>query len=198
MLIDLSCPIEAGMPVYPGDDPVKLEKCRNLEKDHYTAFYWQTGLHAGTHVDAPMHLLAGGHGINCMPLEHFFVRGVLLHDWLGLPETPIPEGAAVLIDMGTENKYGDDSYYTDHPQISDALCDYLIGRKISLLGVNAPSPDHAPFPVHKKLLAANIPVLENLMNLKALTGKKFRLMAFPLLISAEGSPVRAVAWIQDT
>ena len=148
-------------------------------------------------MDAPMHLLPGGCSMDQMPLERFFAKGILLQDWNAIPETPVPEGAAVLIDMGTDDLYGDDAYYADHPQISDALCNYLIERKIALLGVNAPSPDHIPFPVHKKLLAAGIPILENLTNLKALAGKEFRLMAFPLFIAAEGSPVRAVAWSEE-
>lgn len=197
MLIDLTRPIGQGMPVYPGDEAVLLQPVRTLERDHYTAYFWQTSLHAGTHVDAPMHLLKGGCGIHEMPLDRFFAPGVLLKNGTDLPARDIPLGAAVLIDLGMEDRYGTEAYYSAHPQISDALCDYLIERKAALVGVNAPSPDFPPFPVHKKLLAAGIPILENLMNLPLLAGKKFMLMAMPLPLAAEGSPVRAAAWIQE-
>jgi len=197
MLIDLSHPIEAEMPVYPGDEPVGLKQCRDLVKDHYVAYYWQTGLHAGTHADAPMHLLAGGGDVLSMPLEHFFAPGVLLENGVDVPEKDIPEGAAVLIDLGAEHLYGAAEYYTDHGCVSRELCDYLMEKKVCLMGVNAPSPDHPPFPIHKALLGVGIPILENLTNLQQLKGRKFTVIALPLAIRAEGSPVRAAAWIQD-
>ena len=197
MLIDLSHPILSAMPVYPGDEPVVLEKIRDLEQDKYNAYLLKTGLHAGTHVDAPLHLLDGGKSIDQMPLERFVAPGVLLTDSQCLPEQEIPIGSAVLIDFYTEGTYGTAAYYQKHPQMSEALCRYLIERRVSLVGVNAPSLDYPPFPIHKQLLAAGIPILENLKNLRNLTGRDFILIALPLSLAAEGSLVRAVAWIPE-
>lgn len=197
MLIDLSHPIEQGMPVYPGDESVYLEKCRALDTDHYNAYSWHTGLHAGTHLDAPMHLLEEGCSMDHMPLERFFAKGILLKNGRDIPKEGIPEGSAVLIDLGAERLYGSSAYYVDYPKVDEALCDYLIERKAALVGVNAPSPDDPPFPIHKKLLKAGIPILENVMNLSRLEGKRFMVIALPMKIRAEGSPVRAAAWIQE-
>lgn len=196
MLIDLSRRIEAGMPVYPGDPQVQLERIKNMERDHYTLHRWQTSPHAGTHLDAPQHLLCDSRQICDLPLENFMAAGILLTDMENIPDREIPLGAAVLFETGMDALYGTDAYYQKHPAISQALCEYLIARQVSLVGVDAPSPDHAPFPVHKRLLAAGIPILENLTNLEKLRNRPFTLMAFPLNIAAEGSPVRAVALVK--
>ena len=50
--------------------------------------------------------------------------------------------------------------------------------------------------MHKRLLAAGVPMVENLTNLAALRGRRFDFAALPLKISAEASLVRAVAWLR--
>ena len=197
MLIDLSRPIREGMPVYPGDPPVSLRQEKALSRDHYNAFFWQTGLHAGTHVDAPLHLLPDASRVCDLPLNRFLAQGVLLRDVGSLPEEEIPLGAAVLLETGMDSLYGTPAYYSDHPAVSRELCEYLVSRQVSLVGLDAPSPDFPPFPIHKRLLGAGIPIVENLTRLSALRGREFTFAAFPLLLDAEASPLRAVALLLD-
>ena len=196
MLIDLSRMIEENMPVYPGDPQVELKKIKTMARDHYTLHQWQTGLHAGTHMDAPSHLLDDSRKICDFSLEKCMAPGVLLSDLQNIPEQEIPLGAAVLFETGMDSLYGTEEYYKNHPAVSEALCEYLLRRQVSMVGVDAPSPDHVPFPVHKRLMESGVPILENLTNLHLLCGKRFTLMAFPLKIAAEGSPVRVVAQIK--
>ena len=197
MLIDLSRPLYGGMPVYPGDTAVSLTEEKTLARNGYTAYVLRTGLHAGTHADAPLHLVAGGGKIDGMPLSRFVAPGVLLSDLSALPPREIPNGAAVLFETGMDELYGTPAYYADHPVISEELCEYLIQRQVSMVGLDAPSPDHFPFPIHRRLLGAGIPILENLTNLNALRGHSFTLIALPLPLSAEASPVRAAAILTD-
>ncbi|HHU71181.1 MAG TPA: cyclase family protein, partial [Clostridiales bacterium] len=77
-IVDLSQEIIENMPVYPGDDEVKLYKDRSLEKDGYTSFRLEIGMHGGTHIDTPMHLTNSKTFINEIPLEKFFGKGCLL------------------------------------------------------------------------------------------------------------------------
>ena len=200
-LYDLSYPFENQMPVYPGDDPVVLSQRRSVPKDGYTAYTLQTGLHAGTHLDSPLHFLAEGDMVGELPLDRFLGRGCLL-DVRG--ENPIryrPEyatlvgrAAIVLLWTSWSRHWGTDAYYAQHPVVHEELADFLVGRKIKLLGMDLPSPDEPPFLVHQKLLGAGIPLLENLTNLEQLAQvRDFEVMAFPLKIGAEGSPVRVVA-----
>lgn len=193
MLIDLTRPVEPGMPVYPGDPPVELFPIKTAEKDGYTLFSWKTGLHAGTHMDAPLHLLDDPRKICDLPLDRFMAPGVVLADLERIPRREIPLGAAVLFETGMDGLYGQAEYYQKYPAMSLELCEYLVARQVALVGLDAPSPDYYPFPVHKRLLSLGVPVLENLTNLHLLREKAFTLTAFPLKIAAEGSPVRAVA-----
>ncbi len=198
MWVDLSWPITDQMPVYPGDRQTLLVQEKWLEKDHYTAFALDTGLHAGTHMDAPMHLLSNAPGMESISLSRCFAEGILL-DVRGqtiIQKPDLPSGAlqgkAVLLLTGMETAYGTEGYYSSHPVVSMELAELLVKEKIAYLGMDMPSPDHPPFPVHKLLLSAGIPIVENMRGLPQLTGP-FEAAVFPLNIRAEASPVRAAA-----
>lgn len=77
-IIDLSQEIIDNMPVYPGDEAVKLYQDRSLVNDGYTSFRLEIGMHAGTHIDTPMHLLSRTTYINGLPLDRFTGNGCLL------------------------------------------------------------------------------------------------------------------------
>ncbi len=198
MWVDLSWPVVDGMPVYPGDRPTRLIQEKWLERDFYAAFALDTGLHAGTHMDAPMHLVAHAPGMAEIPLSRCFAEGILL-DVRGQKEIQRPDlprgalaGRAVLLRTGMETAYGTERYYSGHPVVSMDLAEFLVRENIAFLGMDMPSPDEPPFPVHKLLLAAGIPIVENMRGLEGLSGA-FEVAAFPLNIHAEASPVRAAA-----
>ena len=198
MWIDLSWPIMDGMPVYPGDRATKLTQEKWLEADHYNAFRLDTGLHAGTHMDAPLHLLDNAQDMTATLLSRCFAQGILL-DVRGhkqIEKTDLPKGflygKAVLLYTGMEAWYGQDRYYHDHPIVSMELAHFLAEEGIAFLGMDMPSPDQPPFPVHKLLLGAGIPIVENMVNLGSLRDP-FDVACFPLNIVAEASPVRAAA-----
>jgi len=75
-----------------------------------------------------------------------------------------------------------------------AFCEFLIEKKIKMLGMDTPSPDRYPFLIHKFLFKNNTYILENLTNLNLLLGEEnFEVIAFPLKINADSSITRAVA-----
>ncbi len=198
MWVDLSWPVYDGMPVYPGDRQSRLTQEKWLERDFYTAFAFDTGLHAGTHMDAPMHLIPNAPAMAEMPLNRCCAQGILL-DVRGQREIQKPDlqkgsltGKAVLLLTGMEAAYGTENYYSGHPVVSMEMAKMLVEEEIAFLGMDMPSPDEPPFPVHKLLLTFGIPIVENMRGLEKLTGV-FEVAAFPLNIHAEASPVRAVA-----
>ncbi len=201
IIFDLSHPLEDLTPAYPGDEPCSLVQRKTIERDGYTSFLLNMGLHVGTHLDAPLHFLAGGAMVQDLPLETFVGRGCLL-DVRGesmieyKPEyaSLVEPGDIVLLWTDHSIKFKTDEYYAKHPVMGEDLADFLVARRIKMVGFDLPSPDRVPFSIHKKLFMAGIPLLENLTNLEALRGiGQFEVMAFPLKISAEGSPVRVVA-----
>ncbi len=194
-LIDLSHPIEAGMPVYPGDVPTNLVPERFLRQDGYNAYTLHSAMHAGTHVDAPMHLLAESGFVSDLPLQRFCGPGFLL-EGLNDPRE-IPQSSCVLIHTGYDAHYGQADYYTAQPEMDMPLCERILAAHPRCVGLDMASPDLPPFAVHKRLLAAGVPIVENLTNLAALRGLSFDFFAFPLKIHAEASLVRAAALVRD-
>lgn len=202
-LIDLSYVLQDHTPAYPGDEPCRLVQTKNVEEDGYTSFLLNTGLHAGTHLDAPLHFLENGAMIKDLPLETFMGRGCLL-DMRGeavLTYKPqnasiVQPGDIVLLWTDHSSLYGKNAYYDEHPILHEDLVAFFVTKGIKMLGLDLPSPDRMPFSIHKKLLGVGIPIIENLTNLAKLTEiRQFEVIAFPLRISAEGSPVRVVAKI---
>jgi len=202
--IDLSHDIVNNMPVYPGDSDVKLYQYKCFKKDGYTVFNLEIGMHAGTHIDTPMHLLDRNTLINEISLDKFAGRGCFLdarnEKVIGYkPEYAklVHENDIVILFTNYSEHYGTEEYYTNHPVVSKELAEFLIEKKIKMLGIDMPSPDRYPFEIHKKLFENHILIMENLTNLSALLNvNDFEIIAFPLKVEAEASIVRAVARIE--
>lgn len=204
-IIDLSRIIEDEMPVYPGDKETSLVQVAKVEEDGYSSYTLSSGMHAGTHVDAPQHLLAAGKSVCDYPLDRFMgkakvidVRNRAQISYLQYFNQIIYEGDIILFYTGWAKSYTSADYYTKHPVLTQDLADFLVRRKVKLVGIDSPSPDYEPFPIHKTLLKHNILIIENLCNLdKLLSYPKFEIIAFPLKIKAEASLVRVAAIIED-
>lgn len=190
------------MEVFPGDGAAKLEQVSFLGKDGYNSFYVQTGMHVGTHMDAPFHMLPEGKKLTDFPPEKFIGRGRLIQKQHGFKENDIDllkrkdirEGDIVLVDTGHYKKFGTADYYKSYPEITMAFADYIIGSKVKILALDFPSPDGFPYKIHKALFENEILIIENLANLAALHAyDKFNIIALPAKFEAAGAPVRVIA-----
>lgn len=199
-LIDITHIFNEETPIYPGDSQTQLTKYKTIEADYYNAYQLFTSLHTGTHIDIPMHLIDDERMVKDFDVNNFIGNGVLL-DVRGeqciamKPEYDkmIKEDDIVLLYTGFDQYYYETKYFTEHPFVSDELGEFLVSRKIKMLGMDMPAPDYPPFTFHKSLLSNGIFILENAANLEELTNlAAFEVMAFPLKISAEASLVRAV------
>lgn len=202
-LIDISHVINEATPIYPGDCEITLSKYKTIEEDHYCSYLLSSCLHTGTHIDLPMHLINDNRNAADFTLDNFLGKGVLLdvrgENVISMKpcyEEMITNDSIVLLYTDFDQYYHTEKYFTKHPVVSNELADFLLSRKIKILGMDMPAPDYPPFTFHKALLANDIFVLENLTNLGSLLGKSnFEVIAFPLKISAEASFVRAVCRI---
>jgi kynurenine formamidase len=203
--IDLSQDIIDNMPVHPYDDKVKLYQDKYLDKDEYNNFKLEIGMHAGTHIDSPMHLTNNKAYINEITLESFIGKGCLLDvrgekiiSFKDEYASSVVENDIVILFTDYSKKYGTEDYYTNHPVISEALADFFIDKKIKMLGIDLPSPDRYPFEIHKKLFNNNILIIENLTNLSELIGyESIQIIALPLKIKAEASMARVIAIVDN-
>ncbi|MBI3963422.1 MAG: cyclase family protein [Candidatus Kerfeldbacteria bacterium] len=193
------------MPVYPGDLEPRLVQTASLEKEGYVDFQLTSGMHVGTHVDAPAHMVANGKMLDAYPVDWFTGAGVLIDargaTALGvelLDGVTIPRNAVVLFATGWDEKYRTPAYFTDFPVMTEGCAQALCDADIRIVGTDTASPDRPPFAVHRILLRHDILILENLTNLSALRGTPFTMFAFPPRLATEAAPVRVVARVSET
>ena len=212
-MLDLSRPVEQGMPVYPGDPAPRVEVCACHEEQGWGANTLFMGEHAGTHLDAPFHLFPRGQTVEQIPLERLTGQAQALdvsHRWPGgiitaedLAGLALSSRDALLLRTGAEGCADFEAALAHSPGLSERAARALVEVGVRLVGTDAASIDlatAAALPAHRALLGAGVPVVENLINLQRLlqlsAGRRFDLHTFPLRITGgSGSPVRAVATI---
>lgn len=193
--LDLSVLVDENTPVYPGDPPVKIEPAGTFTKDDYNDHVFSMSTHVGTHIDAPNHMVKDGKTLDQIPIEQFIGRGRLVEglDFTQVKQAGIEEGDIVLFKTGMADHWGKDEYYKKYPEISEEVANYLVEKKVKMVGMDIASPDHPPFKIHKILLGANVLIIENLTNLDKLVGKEFTVYALPIKLALDGAPARVIA-----
>ena len=99
-VIDLTRPLVSGMPVFPGDPPVTIERVRTHDEDGFEVSRICMGSHSGTHLDAPRHFFPEGATLDEFPAGRFVGRGVIVDLRQVQPggredRPPAPTGAAL-------------------------------------------------------------------------------------------------------
>lgn len=199
MLIDLSVTLNRQTPVYPGDPEIKIEPAGVIERDGWNDHVISVNTHVGTHTDAPLHMIANGKTLDQVPIEQFVGRGRLIEvgkefDFESIKQADIEEGDIVLFRTSMSEHYYEPVYFEECPVMSEEIANYLVERKVKMVGVDAGSVDNADsFPIHKILLGGNVLIIENLTNLDKLTGKEFTVYALPIKLDIDGAPARVIA-----
>lgn len=68
--IEVSVTLRTGMVHWPDNPPVRIERMLDIEHgDAANVSTISMGSHTGTHMDAPLHFVRGGKGLDEMPLE---------------------------------------------------------------------------------------------------------------------------------
>ena len=183
-IYDISRDLIKTLP-YPGDEPPRLRAVHRMKDgESYNLSRLETSMHAGTHVDAPLHFIADGKDIASIPLEQFVGDCVVLT----VPKTPL-----------------DAMYFMKRPfaprillhgegQLTESAIGYLYNQGCVLIGTNKQSIGSYSdeLSVHVALLSFVVAVLENL-ELRNVPDGRYTLYAAPLKISgAEGAPCRAI------
>lgn len=210
-IIDLSHPISADMPVYPGTEPPVFDIGCTLEEHGFLEKKIRLFSHTGTHMDAPAHLIKGGKTLDQFPAERF-VGKAIRWDWDavgnrdpgGIPHSVPTDFRGVdfiLIHTGWSRYWRTDRYFSNYPVLSPGAAEQLAGFGLKGIGIDTISMDRSDtrdYPVHKALLGKDIVLIENLTNLADLGNDPFLFSGLPLSFrDADGSPVRAVAMIEQ-
>ena len=214
MIIDLSHPLEAGMPSYPGLPIPKFnvflshrdadkQRAKYAEGVSFQIGSYEFGGNTGTYVDAPFHRHADGCDLMRLPLEKLVnIPGILVRTNNDGPIGPDHfrtldvDAKAVIIRTDWSKRWQRD-YFLSGPYLTADACDVLAQGGATLVGIDCANIDNMKDPerpAHSILLAAGIPIVEHLRNLDKLTGKKFRFFAAPPAIEGGTSfTVRAFA-----
>jgi kynurenine formamidase len=202
-LLDLSHPITAAMPVWPGDPEVVLTRAATTHAHGYNLLSVHLGSQSGTHVDAPYHVDDSLPTLDQLPLERFTGPAVVadLRGQAGairaedLDDLDLRPGAVLLLCTGWSRHWGT-LRYAEHPWLDTTAARLLLGHGIRTIGIDAPSidaPGSADLPTHRVLARAGVVIAENLTNLDQVpAGATVWLLPLPLQ-GADGAPVRAVA-----
>jgi kynurenine formamidase len=207
-IVDLSHPITANIPVWPGTPKPAFTDLCSIGRNGFGERWLQLSSHTGTHIDAPAHLIEGAASLDKLPVDTFFGSGVVLDlrevcretlslDLLLASRSLIEQARFLLLHTGWSRFWGDASYNHGYPVLSPEAAGWLAGVGLRGIGVDAPSFDTCGsevLPVHHCLLGSGLILIENLTALDRIEEHGFLLSIFPLGITgAEACPVRAIA-----
>ncbi|WP_005037059.1 cyclase family protein [Holophaga foetida] len=205
-VIDLSHPIQPGMPLFPGTPGPRLEPLASLEREGYVEQWMGMASHTGTHIDAPAHLLPGGRGLEAFPAGHFVGPGLVIPvrsetlirlEDLAPYEARIRESRFLLLHTGWDARWGAPSYFEAFPILETAAAEWLASFDLAGIGIDAPSldpVDSQSLPNHRAFLSRGTCLIENLRSLGAIGPEPFLFSCLPLPFrETDGCPVRAVA-----
>jgi kynurenine formamidase len=209
--LDLTRPFDADAEHSLALDDPRIETISDVEADGANVQRVTFPTHSGTHVDAPLHVLPDGSTVDETPLSRLLSEGTVLGvdaeearpidatDLRGLDE--LRDGDAVLLSFGWAEHAGTDRYHR-YPWLSVDLADRLVERDVALVGTDTLSPDEPrelrgggdPYPVHRRLLGAGVPIVENLADPSGLVGERVEVVCLPLrLRGGDGAPARVLA-----
>jgi len=214
-IIDLTHHISEDMPVYPGTEGPKFTPANAYDTDGFKETLMTMYTHTGTHMDPPAHLFAGRTTLDQFPVDQFVGTALVvdcsdLHEGQRITMDSIDrqrenadKAEFILFRTGWEQYWGTEKYFGDYPYINGAVADYLTASHKKGIGLDTIGLDPIADPnltLHKRLLKENeIVIIENLMNLHLLGDKLFTFCALPLKhVDADGSPIRAIAWVGAT
>ncbi len=206
-IIDISVPISPGLAPFPGNPaPIVEAQSRIIDGEATNKSILHLGSHAGTHVDAPAHLLDGADGVDAVALD-VLVGDAQVVDATSVERLIRPSDLeAMSIERGvirvlflTRNSIHwqrpEMPYPIGYVALGSEAAEWLIERGVRLVGTDGLSiePFGAPGrPTHRALIEAGVIIVEGL-DLAAVRPGRYTLICLPLrVVGGDGSPARAI------
>ncbi len=199
-LWDISQPLHAGLPVWPGDTAFAQAGTWQMGQGspvNVSAITMST--HSGAHADAPLHYAADAPDIASVDLAPFLGECVVV-DARGAGPLIMPEHLPDLTGVErvlfrTFATFPHDAWVDETTAIAPQTVDVLAAAGVRLVGLDGPSIDpqtSKTMDAHLAVLRHDIRVLEGLV-LDTVPPGRYELIALPLaIIGGDASPVRAV------
>lgn len=201
---DISRPLVAGIPVWPGDTPFSFAFAGAIASGASVNVGQLTlSAHTGSHVDAPLHFADGALDVAAIPLDACLgpcVVAAVRPTGRGIRPSDLPPGLPEQLRQAPRLLLAS---YARRPEAFDEgmahatveLADWLAASGVRLLGIDSDSMDafdSRELPAHRRLAAHGITILEGI-DLSAVAPGSYDLVALPLrILGGDASPVRAV------
>lgn len=207
-IYDVSVSISANMPIFPGDPGIEFEQWAAIDKgDPANVTMLHFGAHTGTHVDAPVHFIAGAPGVRDMHLESLIgpARVIELSDEVLAISSrhirAIDLGNATRVLFKTRNskfwEHAARGFRKDFTFIEPDAAAELVEMGVRLVGIDYLSVEKfgsTRFETHTILLECGVVIIEGL-DLRNVEPGEYELICLPLKLadgSGDGAPARAV------
>ncbi|MDB5946416.1 MAG: kynB [Ramlibacter sp.] len=199
---DISPPVRAGTPVFPGDTPYSQRWAAQIAPGCPVNVSEITlSPHAGAHADAPLHYDTEGQAVGQLELHPYLGRCRVIHaigkgplvEWAQLAHAANGLPARVLV--RTYDRAPVDRWDPELAAFAPGTIEQLAAVGVVLVGIDTASIDPASskdLPSHQVIRRLHLRVLENLV-LDDVAEGDYELIALPLkLMTADASPVRAI------
>jgi arylformamidase len=202
ILYDISQPIRPGIPVWPGDTNLTIERTWVLEGACPVNVSRLTmSTHTGTHADSPLHYHNEGAASADVPLAPYLgpCQVISVPDGSAFVEpshfgSKLAPGVTRVL-FHTYSRFPHQKWVTEFTAVQATAIDALAARGVVLVGTDAPSLDpqeSKTLDAHHAVRRHSLAILEGLV-LDGVPDGTYELIALPLKIAgADAAPVRAV------
>jgi len=204
--IDISIPLRDKMVHWPGDPVPRFERIKDRDKgDPVSLMEIQIIDHVGTHVDAPLHFIAGGKTIDKMPVNATVGRARVIEikdkKAITLKELlphNIRRGERILFKTRNSSEcYKTDEFVEDYVYFSTEVAQHLADRGVRAVGldyisIGTPNDRDNIRDTHSILLENGVYIIEGI-NLAKVKPGRYDLVCLPLLVDkGDAAPARAM------
>jgi arylformamidase len=203
---DVSVPVRSGGLVYPNNPAISITPVQSIAKgDTANVSRIDLGSHTGTHVDAPLHFMDGGAGVDELSLDVLIGPARLIafgDEVLAVGESDLRKhdlGGVTRLLIRTRNSAwlasGDPEFHRDFTHVAPDAAAYLVSIGVRLVGVDYLSVEqfHSPHhKTHRTLLENGVVIVEGMVLSEPPPGD-YELYCLPMLLAGlDGAPARAV------
>ncbi|HEY7291649.1 MAG TPA: cyclase family protein [Vicinamibacterales bacterium] len=202
-LIDVTVPLDAKLPTYPGNTPLTVEPIKRIaDGGSSNVSTLHMSAHSGTHVDAPHHFIDAGLGVESLPLDLLVGRARVIEVASrkaiaaeDLAAFNLSEDVRVLIKTSNSRLWGSPEFHKDYIGIGESGAKHLVDHGVKVVGVDYLSVEAFKTPgapAHHILLGAGILIIEGL-NLRDVEPGVYDMYCLPILVvGCDGAPARVV------
>lgn len=201
--LDVTRTVTAGMAHWPGDPEVEIDLIVDMSKgEACNVSRLSMCAHTGTHMDAPVHFLRDGAGVEAAPLAVLMgmARVIAIEDPVSvrraeLEKHAIQAGERIIFRTRNTLIPWESDFRMDFVYIAADAAQLLAEKKVSLVGIDYMSVGgfyHDMVETHVALLEAGIWIVENL-DLREIAPGPWEIICLPLKIpGCDGAPARAL------